>query len=138
MGESHSVEHPIILFDGVCNLCNGSVLFIIKRDPQSKFRFASLQSDLGVKLLRQFEFPQGELNSVLLIKDQKLFQKSNAALEIAKHLNGLWPMFYMFKIIPAFIRNSMYDWIAGNRYRWFGKKDVCMIPTPELRSRFLE
>lgn len=138
MGESHSVEHPIILFDGVCNLCNGSVLFIIKRDPQAKFRFASLQSDLGVKLLRQFEFPQGELNSVLLIKDQKLFQKSNAALEIARHLNGLWPMFYMFKIIPSFIRNTMYDWVAGNRYRWFGKKDVCMIPTPELRSRFLE
>jgi predicted DCC family thiol-disulfide oxidoreductase YuxK len=138
MGESHSLKHPTILFDGVCNLCNGSVLFIIKRDPKSKFRFTSLQSELGVKLLKEFEFPQGELNSVLLVKDHKLFQKSNAALEIAKQLNGLWPMLYAFKIIPSFIRNTIYDWIARNRYRWFGKKDACMIPTQELRSRFVE
>ncbi len=137
MGTSHSLNQPIILFDGVCNLCNGSVLFIIKRDPQSKFRFASLQSELGMKLIDEFEFPQGELSSVLLVKDQKLFQKSNAALEITRQLSGLWPMLYVLKIIPPFIRNSVYDWIARNRYRWFGKKDACMIPTPELRSRFV-
>jgi predicted DCC family thiol-disulfide oxidoreductase YuxK len=138
MGASYSLNQPIILFDGVCNLCNGSVLFIIKRDPKSKFRFASLQSELGMKLMHEYEFPQGELNSVLVVKDQKLFQKSSAALEIAKQLSGLWPMLYVFKIIPPFIRNSIYDWIASNRYRWFGKKDACMIPTPEVRSRFVE
>jgi predicted DCC family thiol-disulfide oxidoreductase YuxK len=137
MGATHSLKHPTILFDGVCNLCNGSVLFIIKRDPQAKFRFASLQSELGMQLLSEFKFPKGELSSVLLIKDQKLFQKSNAALEIAKHLSGLWPLLYIFKVVPLFIRNSIYDWIASNRYRWFGKKDACMIPTPELRARFV-
>jgi predicted DCC family thiol-disulfide oxidoreductase YuxK len=137
MGTTHSLKHPTILFDGVCNLCNGSVLFVIKRDSQAKFRFASLQSELGVQLLSEFKFPQGELSSVLLIKDQKLYQKSNAALEIAKHLSGLWPLFYIFKIVPLFIRNGVYDWIASNRYRWFGKKDACMIPTLELKARFV-
>jgi predicted DCC family thiol-disulfide oxidoreductase YuxK len=138
MGATHSLKHPTILFDGVCNLCNGSVLFIIKRDPHSKFRFSSLQSELGTKLLTEFEFPQGELSSVLLIKDERLYQKSNAALEIAKQLSGLWPVLYIFKIVPLFIRNGIYDWIASNRYRWFGKKDACMIPTPELKARFVE
>lgn len=138
MGAPHSLKHPTILFDGVCNLCNESVLFIIKRDPHSKFRFASLQSELGIKLLREFEFPQEELSSVLLVKDQRLFQKSNAALEIARQLSGLWPMLFIFKIIPRFIRNGIYDWIARNRYRWFGKKNTCMIPSPELKARFVD
>ena len=88
--------------------------------------------------MTEFEFPQGELSSVLLIKDERLYQKSNAALEIAKQLSGLWPVLYIFKIVPLFIRNGIYDWIASNRYRWFGKKDACMIPTPELKARFVE
>jgi len=128
---------PVILFDGVCNLCNSSVLFIIKRDPKAKFKFASLQSEFGKSHLEKFGLPVTELNSVLLIKDGKLFQKSNAALEIAKHLGGGWPVFYVFKLVPAFFRDGFYSWIARNRYRWFGKKDACMIPTPELKSRFL-
>lgn len=128
---------PVILFDGVCNLCNNSVLFIIKRDPKAKFKFASLQSELGKSQLEKFGLPVTELNSVLLIKDGKLFQKSNAALEIAKHLGGGWPVFYVFKLVPVFLRDGFYNWIARNRYRWFGKKDACMIPTPELKSRFL-
>jgi len=128
---------PVILFDGVCNLCNNSVLFIIKRDPKAKFKFASLQSEFGKSNLEKFGLPITELNSVLFIKEGKLFQKSNAALEIAKQLGGVWPVFYIFKLVPAFLRDGVYSWIARNRYRWFGKKDACMIPTPELKSRFL-
>lgn len=137
MGSPDPLDHPVILFDGVCNLCNGSVLFIIKRDPRARFYFAALQSDFGIGQLKSFGLPATALNSVLLMKDGMLYQKSNAALEIAKHLSGLWPALYIFKIIPPFLRDGLYMWIARNRYRWFGKKDACMIPTPELKSRFL-
>ncbi len=136
MGAPGAVE-PVILFDGVCNLCNSSVLFIIQRDPKAKFRFASLQSDFGKAQMLRFGLNDSELNSVLLIKEEILYQKSNAALEIARNLTGGWPMLYAFKIIPAFLRDWVYNWIAQNRYRWFGKKDACMIPTPELKSRFV-
>lgn len=129
MGALGAVE-PVILFDGVCNLCNTSVLFIIQRDPKSKFRFASLQSDFGKAQMLRFGLNNSELNSVLLIKQEILYQKSNAALEIARNLTGGWPLLYGFKIIPAFLRDWIYNWIARNRYRWFGKKDACMIPPP--------
>ncbi len=137
MGTPDSLKQPLILFDGVCNLCSSSVLFIIKRDSKSVFRFASLQSELGKNLLHEFNLPVTDFNSVLLIHNNKVYQKSNAALEITRHLRGLWPMLYAFMIIPAFIRNGVYNWIASNRYKWFGKKDACMIPTPELKSRFI-
>lgn len=137
MGTDHSLTHPVILFDGVCNLCNASVLFIIARDPHARFRFASLQSAFGQEQLLKFGLSVSELNSVMLIRNGVLYQKSNAALEIARHLRGLWPILYAFKIIPRFIRNAVYDWIARNRYRWYGKKDECMIPTPELKARFI-
>jgi predicted DCC family thiol-disulfide oxidoreductase YuxK len=130
-------QNPIVLFDGVCNVCNGSVLFAIKRDSQSKLKFASLQSGFGVEQSKNFNLPSSSLNSVLFISKGKLYQKSNAALEIARHLDGLWPALYIFKIVPAFIRDFFYDLIARNRYRWFGKKDECMIPTPELKARFI-
>jgi predicted DCC family thiol-disulfide oxidoreductase YuxK len=135
--DSAMSNHPVILFDGVCNLCNNSVLFVIKRDPKSRFRFASLQSQYGQEQMRRFNLSTSDLNSVLLVKEGKLFQKSSAALEIAGMLNGGWPLLYLFKIVPPFIRNWVYDWIARNRYAWFGKKDACMIPTPELKSRFI-
>jgi predicted DCC family thiol-disulfide oxidoreductase YuxK len=128
---------PVILFDGVCNLCNGSVLFIIKRDRSARFSFAALQSSFGQSQLAKFGLPAGELNTILLIKDGKVFNRSNAALEIAKGLDGLWPAFYIFKIVPSFIRNVVYDLIAKNRYRWFGRQEACMIPTPELKARFI-
>jgi predicted DCC family thiol-disulfide oxidoreductase YuxK len=128
---------PVILFDGVCNLCNGSVLFIIKRDAQSKLRFASLQSEYGAEQMKRFNLPPSALNSVLLIKNGQLFQKSSAALEIALMLDGLWPGMYAFKVVPIFMRDFVYDWIAKNRYRWFGKKDECMIPTPQMKARFV-
>ncbi len=130
-------DKPVVLFDGVCNLCNGSVLFIIKRDPQSKLKFASLQSEFGAEQMKRFNLPPSALNSVLLIKGGNLFQKSNAALEIARMLDGMWPGMYAFKIVPLFIRDFIYDWIAKNRYRWFGKKEECMIPTPEMKARFV-
>ncbi len=127
----------VVLFDGVCNLCNGSVLFIIKHDRAAKFSFASLQSSYGQSQLKKFCLPVNELNTIFLIKGGRFFNKSDAALEIAKGLNGLWPAFYVFKIIPRFIRNAVYDWIAKNRYRWFGQQEACMIPTPELKARFV-
>jgi predicted DCC family thiol-disulfide oxidoreductase YuxK len=130
-------DKPIVLFDGVCNLCNSSVLFIVKCDFQSKLKFASLQSDYGAEQMKRFNLPPSSLNSVLLIKSGQLFQKSNAALEIARMLDGMWPGMYAFKIVPLFIRDFIYDWIAKNRYRWFGKKEECMIPTPEMKARFV-
>lgn len=130
-------DYPVILFDGVCNLCNSSVQFIIARDAKAQFRFASLQSAYGQRQMSKFNLPASELNSVLLIKDGKLYQKSSAALHIARMLSGAWPLMFAFIIVPPFIRNAVYDFIASNRYKWFGKKDECMIPTPELKSRFI-
>jgi len=130
-------DKPVVLFDGVCNLCNSSVLFIIRWDANAKLRFASLQSEFGEGQMKRFNLPPSALNSVLFVKNGKLFQKSNAALEIARTLDGLWPLLYAFKIVPLFIRDMVYDWIAKNRYRWFGKKEECMIPTPEMTARFV-
>ena len=127
----------IILFDGVCNLCNSSVQFIIRHDPQSNFKLASLQSDAGKGLLKKYSLPEEQLYSVILISNNRTFERSRAALEIARKLNGLWPMMYLFILIPPFIRNFIYDWISKNRYRWFGVRNECMIPTKETKNRFL-
>jgi predicted DCC family thiol-disulfide oxidoreductase YuxK len=129
---------PVILFDGVCNLCNSTVLFIIKNDKSSRFAFASLQSTFGQSILAKYELPLSDLNTVLFLNEDQLFTKSNAALEIAKWLDGGWPVLYIFKVIPSGVRNLVYDWVARNRYRWFGKRDVCMIPTPDLKARFID
>ena len=130
-------KHSIILFDGVCNLCNSSVQFVIKHDKQKQFVFASLQSDAGQQLLKQHQLPQQSFNSFILIQNNKAFIKSTAALMVAKQLSGLTKLLYGFIIVPAFIRNAVYNFIAKNRYKWFGKKDSCMIPTPDLKARFL-
>lgn len=127
----------IILFDGVCNLCNGSVQFVIKRDPNGKFRFASLQSDFGQQVLAREGLPAGKLTSFILLEDGKMYQRSTAALRVARQLPGAWALLYAFIVVPPFIRNAVYDFIAANRYRWFGKQESCMIPTPELRARFI-
>ena len=127
----------IILFDGVCNLCNNSVQFIIRRDPKATFRFAALQSKIGQQLLKSSGLSTESFDSIILIKNGKVLQRSSAALEIAKGLTGLWPCLYGFKIIPSFIRDPLYNLVANNRYRFFGRKDHCMIPTPELKSRFV-
>lgn len=127
----------VLLFDGVCNLCNSSVNFILARDPKAKFRFASLQSDEGQALLQEFEDRPSDLSSVVLIEDGQLYARSDAALRVARQLSGGWPLLYAFIVLPRALRDAVYDWIARNRYRWFGKRDSCMMPSPELRSRFL-
>ena len=130
-------NNPIILFDGVCNLCNTSVQYVIKHDPNAIFRFASLQGDTGQQLLKQYNLSTNDLNSFVLINESKSYTRSAAALHVAKRLTGFTKLLYGFIIVPPFIRNAVYDLIARNRYKWFGKKDSCMIPTAALRSRFL-
>jgi len=127
----------LILFDGVCNLCNSSVQFILLRDKKDRFRFASLQSDYGQSILKQYNLPTDKFNSLALVENGKIYQKSTGALRIARKLKGLWPMLYGFIIVPPFIRNLVYDIIAKNRYRWFGKKEECMLPRPEWKQKFL-
>jgi predicted DCC family thiol-disulfide oxidoreductase YuxK len=126
-----------ILFDGVCNFCNASINFVIDRDSKGIFKFATLQSEIGQELLKKYSLKQNDFDSIILEKEGKIYQKSDAALEIARNLDGLWQIFYVFKIIPSFLRNPIYDLIAKNRYRIFGKTDACRIPTPELKARFL-
>ncbi|WP_298955279.1 thiol-disulfide oxidoreductase DCC family protein [uncultured Nonlabens sp.] len=130
-------NHDIVLFDGVCNLCNSAILFIIKRDKKDRFRFTSLDSYIGKVLLSRHNIDPSKIDSIVLISGDSAFAKADAALNIAKHLNHLWPLLYAFKIIPSFISNKIYDFIARNRYKWFGKKESCMIPTPNLTSKFL-
>lgn len=131
------MDQPIVLFDGVCNLCDSAVQFIIKHDKKNIFMFTSLQSNAGQKLLAQYNFPLDELNSFILIENGKAYTRSTGALKVVKKLQGLWPLLYGFMIIPKFIRDGVYNWVGRNRYKWYGKKDACMIPTPELKARFL-
>jgi len=137
-GEVKPQKSNIVLFDGVCNLCSGSVQFIIKRDAKEVFKFASLQSTFGQQQLDNFKIDKNLLHSIILLRGEQFFQRSDAALEIAKQLSGAWPVLYVFKILPRFVRDGIYNLIARNRYRLFGKKDSCWIPTPELKERFLE
>ena len=133
-------EKQIILFDGVCNFCNGAVNFIIDRDKQGKFAFASLQSDIGAEFIKKYHLisPKKSLDSIILMKNHRAYVKSGAALEIAKGLDGGWPIFYAFIIIPPFVRNFLYDLLAKYRYKLFGRSETCRIPTPDIRERFLE
>lgn len=127
----------IILFDGVCNFCNGSVNFIIDRDPQAYFKFAPLQSEVGEKLLKENGIDKIETDSVVLIEDGKVYTRTTAALRIAKRLSGYWSWFYGFIVVPSFFRDVFYRLFAKYRYKMFGKQEACMLPTPEVRARFL-
>lgn len=127
----------MVLFDGVCNLCNASVDFILERDSKSIFRFASLQSEAGQELLRRFRLPTEEHRSLVLVEGDRFFTRSSAALLIARRLDGFWPLLYAFIVVPRFLRDAVYDLFARNRYRWFGRRDTCRVPTPEERGRFL-
>ncbi|SDE77751.1 Predicted thiol-disulfide oxidoreductase YuxK, DCC family [Ulvibacter litoralis] len=129
--------HKIILFDGVCNLCNSSVQLVLKNDAKDTFRLAALQSDAGQQLIQKFGIDTSETDSIILIVGETYYSKSTAALKIAKHLSGAFPLLYAFMIVPKFIRNIVYDYIAKNRYKWYGKQESCMIPTTELKSKFL-
>ena len=130
-------NNPLILFVGVCNLCTGSVKFVLKRDKEKKFTFASLQSTTGQKLLSQFDLPNDTFNSFILYQDGKMYTRSTAALKLFQQLKG-WKWAKIFWIVPKFIRDGVYNLIAKNRYRWFGKKEECWVPTPELKARFLD
>ncbi|WP_066398252.1 thiol-disulfide oxidoreductase DCC family protein [Neobacillus mesonae] len=127
----------IILFDGVCNFCNSSVQFIIKRDPKGHFKFASLQGEIGQQLLNQHGL-NSKMDSFVLIEDDNIFFESTAALRVCRKLKGGWKLLAGLFIVPSPLRNSIYKIIAKNRYKWFGKKDSCMLPRPEWRNRFLD
>ncbi|MCF6280057.1 MAG: thiol-disulfide oxidoreductase DCC family protein [Flavobacteriaceae bacterium] len=131
------IPQPLLLFDGVCNLCNSSVQFVIKHDKKQQFIFASLQSDATKEILLQFGETNLNLDSILLITDNKIYSKSSAILRISKLLGGFYSLGGIFYIIPKFIRDSMYDFVAKNRYKWYGKRESCMLPNKELKSRFL-
>lgn len=130
-------QKPVILFDGICNFCNGAVNFVIKRDKDAAIQFAPLQSEKGRLFFRQYNLPEGSMDSFIFIEDDKVYSQSTAALKVCKYLSGLWPLFYGFIIVPKFIRDGVYNLIAKNRYKWFGVKQECMIPTPEVKARFI-
>lgn len=130
------LNNAIVLFDGVCNFCNSSINFIIKRDRKQYFKFAPLQSEIAQKLVGDKTLPMPE--SVILIENGKKYDRSSAALRIAKKLDGLWPILYVFIILPKPLRDAVYNFIGRNRYKWFGKTEACMIPTSEVRGRFLD
>jgi len=130
-------DKPIILFDGVCNFCNAIVNFIIKQDKKNVFLFCALQSDSGKKLLEEYKIDWKANDSFVVIENKKAYQKSNAALKLYNKLPWYWKWIQIFWIFPKFIRDAVYNFIAKNRYKWFGKKEECMIPTKEVREKFL-
>lgn len=135
--EEQRYPDKIILFDGVCNLCEKAVQFIIQRDPQGLFHFASLQSSIGHTLQQQHQLPAA-FTSFIYIENGKPYLRSTAALKVAGKLTGGWKLLSILLIVPQFLRDFVYDFIARNRYRWMGKKEACWLPTPELKKRFLE
>ena len=128
----------LLLFDGICHLCDASVQFILKRDPQGKIKFAPIQSPLGSKLYEQHGLDPAAPNAMLFITPRGAFKASDAALEIARTLGGVWKIALVFKLLPCALRDAAYYFLARNRYRWFGKVESCMMPTPELKARMLE
>lgn len=137
------MKPSLVLFDGVCKLCNASVRFILKRDPKARFYFAPLQSQLGRAVLKRLGKRGDEIDTLLLVKGQKVYTRSSALLHIARGLKGAWPLLYVFIAIPKVLRDGVYRWISKNRYKWFGKRTQCTLPTTGCRptagvkSRFL-
>lgn len=131
-------ENPVMLFDGVCNLCAWSVQFVLKRDRRGEFRFASLQSEVAAQLLDGCHFQGSDLDSVILIDSAGCWARSAAALRIARRLRFPWPLLYAFVIVPRPLRDLLYRFIARNRYRWFGRKEQCWLPEENWRQRFLD
>jgi predicted DCC family thiol-disulfide oxidoreductase YuxK len=130
-------DKGIVLFDGVCNFCNAGVQFIIRKDNTDYFRFLALQSEKGKKIVEQFHLDPENIQTVILLENGKIYTRSTAAVRIARKLRGGWKLLYGFVIVPAFLRDWVYNIVAKNRYRWWGKQDSCMIPTPEVRKKFL-
>lgn len=138
MDRMEESPHPILLFDGVCNLCNGSVQFILRRDPEARFRFASLQSAVGQRYLDELRIDRRAVDSIILVEGDRWYMEGDAALRIARLLPGPWKILGIFRLLPRPLRDRLYRLVARNRYRWFGKRESCWLPTPELRGRFLD
>ncbi len=134
----NKTKHIIVLFDGVCNLCNSSVRFIINRDRNDQFRFAATQTDAGEQLCKFYGVSPISNDTLIVIEGKKVYTKSTAALRIVRRLSGLWPAFIAFYAIPRFIRDYFYGLTAKNRYKWFGKQSACMVPSSEVKSKFIE
>jgi predicted DCC family thiol-disulfide oxidoreductase YuxK len=132
------MDRPLVLFDGVCNLCSSSVQFILRRDKKKQFLFASLQGKKGQEVLQQYKLETNNFNSFILLEDGNIYTRSTAVLRMMKRLGGGWKLLYAFIIIPPYIRDAVYNVIAHNRYNWFGKQEACWVPTAEVKSRFLE
>jgi predicted DCC family thiol-disulfide oxidoreductase YuxK len=132
-----SSEPSVVLFDGVCNLCSSVVRFIVARDPRARFRFAPIQSDFGASKLHTFGDAVSGPDTIVLIEDDRAYVKSAAALRIARRLTFPWPLLSLLWVLPRPVRDAAYDFVARRRYRWFGRTERCLLPTPELRERFL-
>jgi len=132
-----SKKHPILLFDGVCNLCNGFVQFVIERDQEGLFKFAALQSDVGKNVLQHINLSTDDLSTAILIEDEKIYTQSTVGLKMIKKMNVWYRFLYFLIVLPKPFRDFFYRILAKNRYKWFGEKENCMIPSPELQSRFL-
>lgn len=130
-------KEAVVLFDGVCNLCNGTVRFVSRRDLAGKLRYASLQSDYGRRAMKRHHRPKNELDTFVLLEGERITTRSTAALRLARYLRFPWPLLAVFLAVPRPLRDALYDWVARNRYAWFGRVEVCPLPTPELESRFL-
>jgi predicted DCC family thiol-disulfide oxidoreductase YuxK len=131
-------DKKIILFDGVCNLCNSTVQFIIRHDSKDVFRFVALQSELGQQIVKHIGVDPSKTDSIILYEPGNAYNyKAEAALNIATQLGGIYTLMGAFKLLPKWLSNKVYDYVARNRYKWYGKKDACMIPTPELKAKFL-
>ncbi|WP_340012020.1 thiol-disulfide oxidoreductase DCC family protein [Paenibacillus sp. FSL H7-0690] len=130
-------DKSIVLIDGVCHLCQGVVRFIIPRDPDAKFLFAPLQNEIAAKLMKESGLQPGQLNTVILLENGVYYTESAAVLRIARKLRFPWPVTYVFILVPRPLRNALYRYVAKNRYRWFGRDEQCMLPTPEIKRRFL-
>ncbi|SNS54357.1 Predicted thiol-disulfide oxidoreductase YuxK, DCC family [Belliella buryatensis] len=131
-------KYKLVLFDGVCNLCNNAVDFIIRKDKKNRFKVGALQDKQVKEILEDYTINSEYLDSLVLIDGDKVYYKSTAALLISKNLSGFWPMLYGFIIFPKILRDPIYDWIARNRYKWFGKKETCRLPTEEEKSKFIQ
>lgn len=132
-----SLEHPVLLFDGVCNLCNASVQWVLLRDHKGIFRFAPLQEETGKALLRAHGLSAEHFDSVVLVTPERVFTHSDAVLEVLRRLGGWWTLPAALRVLPRSLRDTVYRWIARNRYRLFGRRDACMMPRPEWKARFL-
>lgn len=132
------MKQSVILFDGVCNFCNAAVQLVIKRDKEKRYVFCSLQSERAKEFLAGYNTDSQSLLSFILVEEGKVYTKSTAALRVARHLSGLWSLLYPLIVLPKSLRDIPYTFIANNRYKWFGKREECMIPSEELRARFLD